>query len=1248
MAAFIWGGSVNGQIVVNTSSEAVLRSAISSAQSSGKTIQLTFTGTLTLANTLEIAANTVIDAGTYAAVISGGSTCRVFHVIGGKTLTLKNLSITKGLSAIGPGVYNEGGTLIVSNCTFSSNMATNATGANGSNVDTGNGGSGGIGGAAAGGAIYSSGALYIYDSTFTTNTVYAGDGGSGGQGGSDSVVGGKGGKGGNGGSASGGAIYIFGSAEIYRTSFEGNICSGGLGGTPGAGGAGGITGDGGDSGIGGVSLGAGIYNEGSLKLVGCLFSGNLGYGGNSSGVVAYPQGGTRKAGSGAASRGGGLFSNGSFYSENCTFFENTCAGGAGGSVTTGGYTTSGNGGDACGGAVANMAGTAELINCTLATNNAVGGTNGTSGVVGYTGSKGGSQGGNLYRGGGVFKISNSILSRGTNGANAFGGVTDGGYNLSSDSSAKFTATGSLNSTAANLDSGLAANDGTTYTLALLPDSPAVNAIPTNSTYPAIDQRGFTRPQGEKADIGAFELDESNFGPSISVDPVSTNVVEGARVTFSVTATGVSPLNYQWTLNDAPILNATNATYTIASASTFDAGNYALTLSNPYGGPITSGAATLSVLVPASIVTQPVGQTVIGGNSLTLSVQAAGDGALTYQWYHNKKVILGQNDSVLTIASVQPGDAGNYWVVVSNDAGSVKSATVAIRIIMPAAITAMSADQSVVLGKSVSLSVTASGAGPLYYQWFLDGKLLAKATGPKITVSKASLANMGGYTVVVSNSVSSLTSAPVYLGVVPPAPVITTTAKQVVSSNLVFQGTIVTNAQITKVVCNLGGVRYSAAISGSKWSVALPLSAGTNIVTTFAIADYGTSDLVVSRYFLTVLSPLSVALSGSGTVTPNLNSQSLIIGKSYSMTAKPSVGNLFKEWDADGVSIATTPKLTFVMSSDLELTAVFEPDPFLPIKGTYAGLFDSQEVLALTNSGALNLVLKDQGVYSGTLQQGSTTYRFTGQFTPDGQTTISRGSLTPLTVSLDFENSTNNLLYGTVTDGDWTSTYVAARSIYSASKPVPGAGRYTLSLSTSEDNIGYGVAALNVTAAGAVTLSGSLVDGASMTGSGTVCAGGFLPVYVPVNSGAGLVAGWITITNASNASGLRWKTPGNGVFYTGGLVTDFSYDLSQYAAVGTRALSLTNATITLAGGNLSESLTLLVAQTANNVFTASNSANGLKLTATASNGLVTGSFIHPVTGNVATIKAVVLQNGQVIAGYFHGADTSGSVYLQATQ
>ncbi|MBV9768659.1 MAG: hypothetical protein JOZ32_03735 [Bryobacterales bacterium] len=79
-----------------------------------------------------------------------------------------------------------------------------------------------------------------------------------------------------------------------------------------------------------------------------------------------------------------------------------------------------------------------------------------------------------------------------------------------------TGPGDLNSTPAGLDpAGLQNNGGPTQTIALLPTSPAVNAMPLSPinyctaldgvTPVATDQRGVPRPQGPACDMGAFEL-----------------------------------------------------------------------------------------------------------------------------------------------------------------------------------------------------------------------------------------------------------------------------------------------------------------------------------------------------------------------------------------------------------------------------------------------------------------------------------------------------------------------------------------------------------------------------------------------------------------------------------------------------------------------------------------------------------------------------------------------------------------------
>jgi hypothetical protein len=86
--------------------------------------------------------------------------------------------------------------------------------------------------------------------------------------------------------------------------------------------------------------------------------------------------------------------------------------------------------------------------------------------------------------------------------NCLGQLTDAGHNLSSDASCAFTNIGSLNNTDPKL--GLLANNGgPTLTMALLPGSPAIDAGDT-AAAPSVDQRGFPRPVGAAADIGAYE------------------------------------------------------------------------------------------------------------------------------------------------------------------------------------------------------------------------------------------------------------------------------------------------------------------------------------------------------------------------------------------------------------------------------------------------------------------------------------------------------------------------------------------------------------------------------------------------------------------------------------------------------------------------------------------------------------------------------------------------------------------------
>ena len=78
-------------------------------------------------------------------------------------------------------------------------------------------------------------------------------------------------------------------------------------------------------------------------------------------------------------------------------------------------------------------------------------------------------------------------------------------------------------------------------------------------------------------------------------------------------------------------------------------------------------------VSPTITSQPQSQTVSVGSPVNFSVSATGTLPFSYQWYKNDdQHPVGGNSSTYSIASVQSTDAGNYYVRVSNSAGSATS------------------------------------------------------------------------------------------------------------------------------------------------------------------------------------------------------------------------------------------------------------------------------------------------------------------------------------------------------------------------------------------------------------------------------------------------------------------------------------------------------------------------------------------------------------------------------------------------
>ena len=302
---------------------------------------------------------------------------------------------------------------------------------------------------------------------------------------------------------------------------------------------------------------------------------------------------------------------------------------------------------------------------------------------------------------------------------------------------------------------------------------------TNSTY--------TTPATRDADIGAvlaYSVVVSNStgtatsnqatltvtpasvvdaptAPGITSQPVGQSVVAGQAATFSVVASGSAPLSYQWQKNGTEIPGATASTYSIPATIIGDSSAVFTVVVANSAGTATSNQATLTVTltpVAPAIGTQPAAQTVATGQTASFSVEATGTQPLAYQWKKNGTDIPGATASNHTTPATAIGDNGAvFTVMVSNSAGTVTSSPVTLTV-AAVVISAQPAAQTVVVGQAASFSVTATGTGPLSYQWKKNGINIGTNSSTYTTSATAIGDNNAVFSVVVSNSTGEVTSS----------------------------------------------------------------------------------------------------------------------------------------------------------------------------------------------------------------------------------------------------------------------------------------------------------------------------------------------------------------------------------------------------------------------------------------------------------------------------------------------------------
>jgi hypothetical protein len=181
----------------------------------------------------------------------------------------------------------------------------------------------------------------------------------------------------------------------------------------------------------------------------------------------------------------------------------------------------------------------------------------------------------------------------------------------------------------------------------------------------------TNAAGSASASANLTVQAAAVAPAITAQPHSLTVSNSAAAAFSVTATGTAPLNYLWRKNGSSLAGATSSTFNLASAGTNDSGNYSVVVTNTAGS-VTSLVATLTVLLPPSIVTPPQSLTVSNGIDAIFTVVAAGSAPLSYQWKFNGNDLAGATTATLAITGAQASNQGDYTVLVSNAVAAVMS------------------------------------------------------------------------------------------------------------------------------------------------------------------------------------------------------------------------------------------------------------------------------------------------------------------------------------------------------------------------------------------------------------------------------------------------------------------------------------------------------------------------------------------------------------------------------------------------
>jgi uncharacterized repeat protein (TIGR01451 family) len=251
-------------------------------------------------------------------------------------------------------------------------------------------------------------------------------------------------------------------------------------------------------------------------------------------------------------------------------------------------------------------------------------------------------------------------------------------------------------------------------------------------------------------------------------------------------------------------------------------------------PANNSASLVTTVDAIPVITAgPTNFTVVAGGTATFSAAGTGTPAPVYQWFLNGTTPIGGNSSLLTLANVQPSQAGAYSVRLTNAVGSTNSTPATLTVDTPPVITAQPSNQVFSTGGSVNFTVSATGIPAPVYQWFLNATTPVGGNSSVLTLANVQPSQAGIYTVLVTNIAGATNSAQARLTLLQPPDIASITVTHT-NVSVSFQSVIGLNYTL----------EYKNILTDPSWNLLSPSTPGTSGLLTL----HDTNALPIVRFY----------------------------------------------------------------------------------------------------------------------------------------------------------------------------------------------------------------------------------------------------------------------------------------------------------------------------------------------------------------------------------------------------------------